>query len=253
MCNLSKGVEEKGFLIGCLKSLLSTAEAYRETGLPDSEIVKRLMKKFSLSEQCVQECLAPDDNDARYHPLPPETKNGIVDMVNALATEWTTPEEKKRFLREEFQISITPGFAQALSDMYYLGQEIEKSGIAKGLLEGIPHTIMAYREMGVPDSEIVKRIMEKYFSTEQETMAYLRELDREIAKGREKEDMSAKRIGTVCRKEKAEGLQEGKILGAIQVYRSLNTPEEETLKRIMSLFSLTEEEARGYMAEAESE
>ena len=93
MCNLSKGVEEKGFLIGCLKSLLSTAEAYRETGLPDSEIVKRLMKKFSLSEQCVQECLAPDDNDARYHPLPPETKNGIVDMVNALATEWTTPEE----------------------------------------------------------------------------------------------------------------------------------------------------------------
>ena len=49
------------------------------------------------------------------------------------------------------------------------------------------------------------------------------------------------------------GIQRGKVLGAIQVYRSLNTPEEEILKRIMSLFSLTEEEARGYMAEAESE
>ena len=50
-----------------------------------------------------------------------------------------------------------------------------------------------------------------------------------------------------------QGKAEGKILGAIQVYRSLNTPEEETLKRIMSLFSLTEEEARSYMAEVESE
>ena len=49
------------------------------------------------------------------------------------------------------------------------------------------------------------------------------------------------------------GKAAGKILGAVQVYRSLNTPEEEILKRIMSLFSLTEEEARGYMAEAESE
>ena len=49
------------------------------------------------------------------------------------------------------------------------------------------------------------------------------------------------------------GIQRGKVLGAVQVYRSLNTPEEETLKRIMSLFSLTEEEARSYMAEAESE
>lgn len=49
------------------------------------------------------------------------------------------------------------------------------------------------------------------------------------------------------------GKAAGKILGAIDIYREMKLSDNEILKRIMEKFSLTEKEARGYMAEAESE
>ena len=49
------------------------------------------------------------------------------------------------------------------------------------------------------------------------------------------------------------GIQRGKVLGAIDMCRDMKLLDNEILKRIMEKFSLTEEEARGYMAEAESE
>ena len=67
MCNLSQGVLELGLKEGLEQGLergraegreegraegiLATIEAYREMGLPDSEILNRIVKKFSLAKQ----------------------------------------------------------------------------------------------------------------------------------------------------------------------------------------------------------
>lgn len=44
------------------------------------------------------------------------------------------------------------------------------------------------------------------------------------------------------------GIQQGKIYGTIEVYREDKLPEDEILKRIRQKFSLTEDEAKEYMA-----
>ena len=67
MCNLSQGVlelglkrgraegweegHEKGREEGRAEGILATIEAYREMRLPDSEILNRIVKKFSLAKQ----------------------------------------------------------------------------------------------------------------------------------------------------------------------------------------------------------
>ena len=59
MCNLSQGVLKQGLKEGLERGraegreegILATIEAYREMGLPDSEILNRIVKKFSLTEQ----------------------------------------------------------------------------------------------------------------------------------------------------------------------------------------------------------
>ena len=44
------------------------------------------------------------------------------------------------------------------------------------------------------------------------------------------------------------GIQEGEILGAVKTCRSLKMPEKDILMKLQELFSLTEEEAKQYIA-----
>ena len=44
------------------------------------------------------------------------------------------------------------------------------------------------------------------------------------------------------------GIEKGRIYGTIEVYRDDKLPEDEILKRIRQKFSLTEDEAKEYMA-----
>ena len=44
------------------------------------------------------------------------------------------------------------------------------------------------------------------------------------------------------------GIQKGEILGAVKACRSLKMPEKDILMKLQELFSLTEEEAKQYIA-----
>ena len=44
------------------------------------------------------------------------------------------------------------------------------------------------------------------------------------------------------------GIEKGRIYGTIEVYRDDKLPEDKILKRIRQKFSLTEDEAKEYMA-----
>lgn len=175
MCNLSESVLTTGYLKGLQQGILSTAEAYRETGMPDSEIKSRIMEQFALPADAAEDCLSPD-SCGEAPSLPLKAQGGMMQLVDALAAKPSTPEEKLRYLSERYQIPASPQLVQTLSEMAALRAEIEKKGIAQGLLQGLFHTVKAYRVMGLPDSEIRKRIMEKYFLTEQEAEAFFRSL-----------------------------------------------------------------------------
>ena len=63
MCNLSEGVErkgfEKGFQLGFqLGIIYGVIAIYRNNKLPEDEILKRIRQKFSLTEDEAKECMA---------------------------------------------------------------------------------------------------------------------------------------------------------------------------------------------------
>ena len=47
------------------------------------------------------------------------------------------------------------------------------------------------------------------------------------------------------------GKEIGKIFGAVSVYRDLHLPDEEIITKLQTKFSLTDEQARAYLEEAE--
>ena len=55
MCNLSQGVLEigrkEGWTEGRAEGIFAVIDICREVGLPDSETMKRIIEKFSLTEQ----------------------------------------------------------------------------------------------------------------------------------------------------------------------------------------------------------
>lgn len=52
MCNLNKGIEDRGIAKGIEKGkIYGTIEVYRELDMPDGEILKKLCQKFSLSKE----------------------------------------------------------------------------------------------------------------------------------------------------------------------------------------------------------
>ena len=58
MCNLSEGVERRGIEKGIEKGkIYGLIEAYKDDQLPESEIIVRLQKKFSLTENEIREYL----------------------------------------------------------------------------------------------------------------------------------------------------------------------------------------------------
>lgn len=60
MCNLIKGIEDRGIAKGIKKwKIYGPIEVYRELDMPDGEILKKLYQKFSLSKEDAPECLEP--------------------------------------------------------------------------------------------------------------------------------------------------------------------------------------------------
>lgn len=58
MCNLSKGVEEKGIQKGIEKGkIYGAVAAYRDVQLSDEMIIKKLQEKFQLSEESARDYL----------------------------------------------------------------------------------------------------------------------------------------------------------------------------------------------------
>ena len=69
------------------------------------------------------------------------------------------------------ELGLKEGLEQGLERGRAEGRE---EGREEGRVEGILATIEAYREMGLPDSEILNRIVKKFSLTKQEATAYLK-------------------------------------------------------------------------------
>lgn len=58
MCNLSKGVEEKGRQIGRQEGIIAMASALKELNIADNIILSKLCEKFNLTEEAARNYLA---------------------------------------------------------------------------------------------------------------------------------------------------------------------------------------------------
>ena len=61
MCEVSEEIFKEGVEEGREKGILATIEAYREMGLPSVETQKRIIKKFSLTEQEARKYMAVEE------------------------------------------------------------------------------------------------------------------------------------------------------------------------------------------------
>lgn len=102
-----------------------------------------------------------------------ETENSALDLLNVLLSSEEKPEQKLLVLEDDFQIPVSQQFDREVSQMCNLSQGVLEIGRKEGRTEGIFAVIDICREVGLPDSETMKRIIEKFSLTEQEARKYL--------------------------------------------------------------------------------
>jgi hypothetical protein len=66
-----------------------------------------------------------------------ENYNGLLKMMDVLLSNRKVPEEKKKVLKEEFDIEMTKIMEEEVYSMSHLLQGVKESGIAIGIEQGI--------------------------------------------------------------------------------------------------------------------
>ncbi len=69
--------------------------------------------------------------------------SGILKLLDVLLSSKKKPEEKKRILREDFEISMTKELESEVSQLCNLSKSIEERGIERGIEKGIRQGILA--------------------------------------------------------------------------------------------------------------
>ena len=82
-------------------------------------------------------------------------------------------EEKKRRLKNEFEIPMTIEFEREINEMCNLADAIERQGIEQGIEQGIIAMVETLRELDQSDERIAEKLKEKFNLKENEIKKYL--------------------------------------------------------------------------------
>lgn len=123
-------------------------------------------------------CLGnPEDGD----------RGGVLELLEVLFSPEVQAEKKLEVLEKDFKIRTTEGMESEVSLMCNLSKGIEERGIEKGLAQGLEKgrkqglekgkiygAAEAYRDLGLPEKDILKNLCLKFSLSEEDAREYLK-------------------------------------------------------------------------------
>ena len=90
----------------------------------------------------------------------------LAEVKGMLLTEYDEKETMELFREEGKAEGLAEGKAEGLAE-----------GLAKGLEQSFFHTIASYRDCGIVDEEIIKKVMARFHMTEGQSREYVKRFD----------------------------------------------------------------------------